>query len=191
MSQSAAEVTELLRAWADGDSGALNQLVPVVYESLRSVARARLRRERPDHTIDTTALVHETYLKLVDIHTIRFRDRTHFLSMVSRVMRRVLVDYARVRNAAKRGSGVNAEALEEALLVPEPYATNVLELHEALERLEKIDERQARIIEHRFFGGLALEEIAQAMGVSLSTVKSDLRFARAWLVRELSCDPAA
>jgi RNA polymerase sigma factor (TIGR02999 family) len=177
-------VAEILQAWSAGAPDALDRLVPIVYESLCSLARARLRRERADHTLDTIALVHEAYIKLTELHTPGFRDRSHFLSMVSCVMRRILVDYARTRNAAKRGGGVSNAALEEALLVPEVRA-DVMDIQEALERLEEVDERKARIIEQRYFSGFTLEDIALRQGISLSTVKYELRFARAWLGREL------
>ena len=143
-----------------------------------------MRRERADHTLDAIALVHEAYIKLTELHTPGFRDRSHFLSMVSCVMRRILVDYARTRNAAKRGGGVSNAALEEALLVPEVRA-DVMDIQEALERLEEVDERKARIIEQRYFSGFTLEDIALRQGISLSTVKYELRFARASLGREL------
>lgn len=184
------EITSFLRQWSDGDPAGLDRLVPLVYEQLRLIAHERLRDERPGHTLNTTALVHEAYLRLVDVRETGFRDRAHFLAMASRVMRRVLVDYARSRNAAKRGTGVVPAPLEEALLVPEAVMGVVEELDEALQRLEAVDERAARIIEHRYFGGLTLQETAEVLGVSLSTVKGDLRFARAWLARELGDEVA-
>ena len=191
MSSATSEVTTFLRQWSDGDPTALDRLVPVVYEQLRLLAHERLRDERSGHTLNTTALVHEAYLKLIDVRAVRFRDRAHFLAMASRVMRRVLVDYARARNALKRGTGAVAAPLEEALLVPESVMGVVEDLDEALQRLEAVDERAARIVEHRYFGGLTLEETGEVLGVSLSTVKADLRFARAWLARELGDDAAA
>ncbi len=191
MDPSPSEITAFLRQWSDGDRTALDRLVPVVYDQLRHLAHERLRDERPGHTLNTTALVHEAYVRLVEVRQLRFRDRAHFLAMASRVMRRVLVDYARSRNALKRGTGAVPAPLEEALLVPDSVADIVEELDEALERLEAVDERAARIVEHRYFGGLTLEETGEALGVSVSTVKGDLRFARAWLARELGDDVAA
>jgi RNA polymerase sigma factor (TIGR02999 family) len=185
------EVAEILQAWSAGAPEALDHLVPVVYESLCSLARAQLRRERTDHMLDAIALVHEAYIKLTELHTPCFRDRSHFLSMVSCVMRRILVDYARVRNAAKRGGGVSDTALEEALHVPAERAENVVDIREALERLEAVDARKARIVEQRYFSGFTLEDIALHQGISLSTVKYELRFARAWLGRSLREAPAA
>lgn len=191
MGSTTSEITAFLRQWSDGDRTALDRLVPVVYDQLRLLAHERLRDERPGHTLNTTALVHEAYVRLVDVREVRFRDRAHFLAMASRVMRRVLVDYARSRNALKRGTGVVPAPLEEALLVPDAVAGVVEELDDALERLEAEDERAARAVEHRYFGGLTLEETAEVLGVSVSTVKGDLRFARAWLARELGDETAA
>ena len=191
MSSATSEITAFLRQWSDGDRTALDRLVPVVYDQLRRLAHDRLRDERPGHTLNTTALVHEAYIRLVDVREVRFRDRAHFLAMAARVMRRVLVDYARSRNALKRGTGVVPAPLEEALLVPDAVVGVVEELDDALERLEVEDERAARTVEHRYFGGLTLEETAEVLAVSVSTVKGDLRFARAWLARELGDEAAA
>ena len=179
-------VIQLLQEWSGGDSDALGRLVSLVYESLRTLATARLRNERADHALDTTALVHETYLRLADLRSARFRDRAHFLAMAACLMRRILVDYARTRNATKRGAGFGSVSLDEALHVSDEYAENILDLHRALDRLREINTRQARIIELRYFGGLALEEVADALDVSLSTVKNELRFARAWLAHQLA-----
>ncbi len=191
MSSAGDEITTLLQQWSDGDRAALDRLVPAVYEQLRQLAHDRLRDERPGHTLDSTALVHEAYLRLVDLRAARFRDRAHFLAMASRVMRRVLVDYARARRARKRGTGAVPVPLEEAQLVPEPVLGMVEDLDEALQRLEAVDERAARIVEHRYFGGLTLEETGEVLGVSLSTVKADLRFARAWLAQALGDEAVA
>jgi len=173
----------LLREWSDGDPDALNRLVPLMYEELRRLAHHRLRREHG--TLNTTALVHDAYLKLIDVRQARFRDRGHFLSMASRVMRRLLVDQARARCAAKRGSGEPRVEFDEGLLVSEPQAEALADLDEALTRLEAIDPRQGEIVEQRYFGGLTLEETAEALGVSLATVKRELRFAHAWLAADL------
>jgi RNA polymerase sigma factor (TIGR02999 family) len=182
---SSGEVTGLLRAWGDGDRGAFDRLVPLVYAHLRDLAHLRLLGEPAGASVNTTALVHEAYMRLVGIHSTRFRDRAHFLAMASRAMRRILVDHARARMAAKRGDGAVAVDLREDRLVDEGRTAAVTELDAALVRLETLDERQARILEQRYFGGLSLEETAEATGVSLATVKRELRFARAWLAAEL------
>jgi RNA polymerase sigma factor (TIGR02999 family) len=178
------DVTELLLAWGDGDRGALDELVPLVYAELRRMARGRLRGERRDHTLTTTALVHEAYLRLVDIQRIEWRDRGHFLATTSRMMRRILIDYANRRNAKKRGG--EREEFDEDALMTEAVAEDYLWLDEAIDRLAESCPRHGQIIEHRYFGGLSLEETAEALQVSLATVKRDLQFARAWLARELS-----
>lgn len=182
------DVTTLLQDWAGGDREALDRLIPLVYEELRRLARQRLRQERPDHTLVTTALVHEAYLRLVDIERVGFQSRAHFLAMASQAMRRVLVDHARRRDAAKRGGGVRPLPLEDALQLADEDAARFLELDDALSRLESVDERQARILEQHYFGGLSIEEIGEAMNLSRSTVKRDLRFGRAWLATELGED---
>lgn len=182
----AGEVTGLLRAWGDGDRDALDRLVPIVYAHLREVAHRRLLGEPGFVSVNTTALVHEAYIRLVGIRAARFRDRAHFLAMASRAMRRILVDHARARSAAKRGGGAVAVDLRDDLRAGDGQSAAVTELDAALERLETVDERQARILEQRYFGGLTLEETAEATGLSLATVKRELRFARAWLAAELS-----
>lgn len=186
MPATTADVTQLLQRWSEGDRDALDQLVPLVYEHLRRVAHHRLRHEDTSPSLDTTALVHEAYFKLVDLRRARFRDRAHFLAMASRLMRRLLIDHARARRAARRGGGAGAVELTEALSVSDSQADALTELDDALKRLEQVDARQSAILEQRFFGGLSLEETAEAVGVSLATVKRDLRFARAWLAAELS-----
>jgi RNA polymerase sigma factor (TIGR02999 family) len=163
----------------------------LVYEQLRRLAHQRLRREGPEQPLNTTALVHDAYLKLVDIRHARFRDRAHFLAMASRVMRRLLVDQARARRAVKRGSGAADMELAEALWVAEPPNGALPDLDEALQRLEGTDPRQCRIVEQRYFGGMTLEETAEALGVSLATVKRELRFAHAWLAVELRAGGSA
>ena len=189
---SSPDVTRLLRQWCEGDPEALNQLVPLMYAELRRLAHQRLRREPADRSLNTTGLVHEAYMKLIDLRQARFRDRSHFLSMASRVMRRLLVDQARARRAAKRGGGAAKVELDEELWVSEPQADALAELDDALQRLEALDPRQGQIVEQRYFGGLSLEETAAALGVSLATVKRELRFAHAWLASELnSGNPAS
>ena len=182
---SSSDVTRLLREWSQGNREALNQLVPLMYDELRQIAHQRLRREPANRSLNTIGLVHDAYLKLVDVRHAQFRDRAHFLAMASRVMRRLLVDQARARRAAKRGGGADAAELDEALYVSESQAEALAELDEALKRLEAVDPRQGQIVEQRYFGGLSLEETAEALGVPLTTVKRELRFAHAWLAAEL------
>ncbi len=179
------EITDLLRRWGQGDKQAINQLVPALYDEIHSVAHQRLRRERVERSLNTTGLVHEAYLRLVESAAITFDDQDHFLAVASRVMRNVLVDHARARTAVKRGGDAELAELDDETWVNGVDLDKVTELDEALSRLEQLDERQARMIEQRYFGGLSLEEIAQAMHVSLATVKRDLRYARAWLATEL------
>jgi RNA polymerase sigma factor (TIGR02999 family) len=180
-----ADVTELLREWSEGDGGALDRLVPMVYEHLHRMAHQRLRGEVPNHSLNTTALVHEAYLKLVDLRRARFKDRAHFLAIASRIMRRVLVDNARSRRALKRGGGARPIELDENIRISDDTSELVGALDEALQRLEAVDPRQSQILEQRYFGGLSLEETAEAVGISLATVKRELRFARAWLAADM------
>jgi len=168
-----------------GEKKNLDQLVPVVYEQLRTLAHQRLRRAVNERSLNTTGLVHEAYIRLIDSGTAQFNDIGHFLAFASRVMRNVLVDNARKRTAAKRGGGAALGELHEETWITEVDSDRVTELDEALTRLEQLDERQARMVEQRYFGGLTLEEIAATMDVSLATVKRDLRSARAWLAAEL------
>ncbi len=182
-------VTQLLLHWGDGDEQALGRLLPLVYEQLKQLAHARLAGERADHTLNTTALVHEAYLKLVDINQVQWQDRTHFLAMASRQMRRILVDYARERKAAKRGGVQYKVKLDEERLLPEAQIEIVLELDDTLKRLEELNPRRSQAVEHRYFGGMTVEETAAALGVSRATAERDLKFARAWLARDLGRDP--
>ena len=182
-----ADITLLLRRWEEGDAGALDQLMPLMYERLRQLARQR-RRSEPDASLNTTALVHEAYLKLADSPGVRVQNRGHFLGLASRVMRHLLVDHARTRRAAKRGQGIASVQLEEATWISDDAVEPVIELDEALQRLAALDERRSRILEQRYFGGLSLEEVAEALDVSLATVKRELRAARAWLAVELTRD---
>lgn len=179
------DVTQLLQRWSDGERAALDELIPLVYERLRRIAHDRLRHEPSGLSLNTTALVHDAYLKLVDVRRARFRDRAHFLAMASRVMRRLLVDHARARRTAKRGGGIAAAELTDTLDISDDRAEAITGLDEALVRLAAIDPRRCEILEQRYFGGLSLEETAEVLGVSLATVKRDLRFARAWLAAEL------
>jgi RNA polymerase sigma factor (TIGR02999 family) len=173
---------------ATGEKKNLDQLVPVVYDQLRTLAHQRLRRAVNERSLNTTGLVHEAYIRLIDSGAAQFNDVGHFLAFASRVMRSVLVDNARKRTAAKRGGGAALGELHEETWITEVDGDRVTDLDEALTRLEQLDERQARMVEQRYFGGLTLEEIAATMDVSLATVKRDLRSARAWLAAELNAE---
>lgn len=185
MAQPAAgAVTRLLQSWSDGDTAALDQLVPLVEAELRRVARAYMKRERRDHTLQPTALVNEVFLRLADAPNLRWQDRAHFVGIAARLMRRVLVDHARSRGYRKRGGGAPLLSLDEALMAPEP-ALDVIELDRALEAFSIVDARKARVVELRFFGGLSMEETADVLHVSVETVRRDWRLAKLWLLREL------
>jgi RNA polymerase sigma factor (TIGR02999 family) len=177
-------VTELLVRWKAGDQGALEELVPLVYKELRDIARHHLRRERPGHTLQSAALVHEAYLRLVDQRPFDTENRAHFLAVASRLMRQILVDYARTHGAAKRGADRTVE-LDTSVVLPQVRSADVVALDDALNGLTKLDEQQSRIVEMRFFGGLATEEIAEVLGISASTVKRDWNVAKAWLTRQM------
>lgn len=179
-----ADVTALLLAWNQGDEAARNRLIEVVYRELRRVARNHLRRERGDHSLTPTALVHETYVKLVDLQRIQWQNRAHFFAMSARLMRRILVDHARARTAAKRGGGQTV-AIDTADIGITPVSIEVLALDAVLEKLAAVDERQSRLVELRFFAGLTVEETAAVLDVAPITVKRDWAYARAWLFREL------
>ena len=180
------QISALLQRWSSGDSQALDELVPIVYERLRELAHQRLRIAPQERSLDTTGLVHEVYLKLVESPGISVADRNHFLAIASRVMRSVLVDHARARTALKRGGGLSAVELREETWIDRVDLDAVNDLDEALKRLEQRDARQSQIVEQRYFGGLSLEETAAVMNLSLATVKRELRLARAWLARELT-----
>ena len=164
----------------------MDEFFPVVYEELRRIAHRELRHERTDHTLGTTALVHEAYLKLARLDRIRWQSRAHFLAVAAQAMRRVLVDYAVARRAQKRGGGHAPESLDDAVAMAEARGDELLALDDALRQLQALDERHARIVECRFFGGMSIEETAEALGVSPATVKREWTLARAWLNRELS-----
>ncbi len=185
---SSPDVTALLGDWSRGNRTALSQLLPLVYTELRRVAARQLRTERPDHTLQPTALVHEAYLRLVDQRQVDWRNRAHFFGVAAQVMRRILVDHARRHSANKRGQGVRCVSLDEAQDVAAPNEIPVLALDHALDRLAKVDAELTRIVELRAFGGLTIEEAAHVLGVSPSTAKRDWRTAKAWLNRELSPD---
>jgi RNA polymerase sigma-70 factor, ECF subfamily len=178
-------VTDLLHAARNGDRGAMDELFPVVYDVLRRMAHRKLAGERTGHTLSTTGLVHEAYLKLVRLDRIQWQGRAHFLAIAAQSMRNILVDYALRRKALKRGGGREEASPSGFLSLAEAPAKDVLSLHEALERLEALDARQARVVECRFFAGMDVEETAEALGVSPASVKRDWAVARAWLNREL------
>jgi len=180
------EVTQLLKAWGAGDEQALEKLTPLVYEQLHRVAQRYMAGQRPDHTLQTTALVNEVYLRLVDCEQVRWHDRAHFFAVSAQLMRRILVDFARSRGYQKRGAGIAHMSLDEAPSVCSEPDPNLLALDEALKALGAIDERKSRVVELRFFGGLSVEETAEVLGVSTDTVLREWRLARAWLLRELS-----
>lgn len=177
-------VSELLVRWKTGDQEALAALIPLVYKELREIARYHLQRERPGHTLQSAALVHEAYLRLVDQRPFETKDRAHFLAVASRLMRQILVDYARSHGAAKRGADLRVE-LDASLVLPQVRNTDVIALDDALTGLTKLDEQQARIVELRFFGGLSIEEVAEVLDISASTVKREWNVAKAWLTREM------
>ena len=183
------DITRLLHRWTAGDADARDELVPLVYDRLRQLARQRRRYTAGDHSLDTTALVHEAYIKLVQVRRVDLRDRAHFLALASRVMRNLLVDHARARNAAKRGGKIVPMPLDETLVMSGEQLDLISDLDAALERLERLNPRQSTLLEQFYFGGLTTEEAAQATGVAVATVKRDLRSARAWLALELRGDP--
>ena len=184
------DVTALLVDWSRGDARALDRLLPLVYDELRRVAARQLRRERADHTLQPTALVHEAYVKLVDQRRVDWRNRAHFYGVASQVMRRLLVDHARRHTASKRGSGYDCVEIDEALNVRAPDQISVLLLNDLIGRLQKLDRRLARLVEVRTFGGCTLEEAAAVIQVSESTAKREWRAAKAWLIRELRLERA-
>jgi RNA polymerase sigma factor (TIGR02999 family) len=183
MTDDDADLTALLLAWSDGHEEARNRLIDAVYAELRRVASRHLRGERDDHSLSPTALVHETYLRLIDQHRVRWQNRAHFFGLAARLMRRILVDHARSRGAAKRGS--DRTVVLDMDVEAAPLDVDVLALDAALDRLATIDARQGRLVELRFFAGLTVDETAQALDVAPITVKRDWAYARAWLYREL------
>jgi RNA polymerase sigma factor (TIGR02999 family) len=177
-------VGELLAKWRTGDQEALQALVPLVYKDLRAMAHGYLKRERPGHTLQTTALVHEAYLRLVGQRPFEAENRKHFVAVAARLMRQILVDYARTRGAAKRGANRIVE-LDTAMALPETPNTNVVAVDDALKLLAQVDEQQSKLVELRFFGGLTTEEAAEVLGISRSTAKRDWNVAKAWLSRQM------
>lgn len=179
------EVTELLVAWRNGDRTALDKMMPLVYEELRRLAHLYMGRERADHTLQTTALVNEAYLRLIDQRRVEWQNRAHFIAIAARLMREILVEHARGRQAAKRGGGQFVLSLSEVDRIIPRGAVNLIALDEALRRLEAVDPQKSRVVELRYFGGLTIEEAAEALGISAATIKRDWTMARAWLRREI------
>jgi RNA polymerase sigma-70 factor, ECF subfamily len=180
------EVSQLLRAWSDGDSAAFDKLMPLVYDELRQMAKRYMDRQPAGHTLQTTALIHEAYLRLVDQSEVHWQNRAHFFGVAAKAMRHILVDYARTRQAAKRGGAVQQVALDEAATVSVEQAAELAALDDALESLAAFDRRKSQVVELRYFGGLTVEETAEVLHVSPETVARDWRLARTWLLRELS-----
>lgn len=186
MAPASHNVTQMLRDWGNGDSEALNKLVPIVYDELRRQAARYLRRERRDHTLQTTALINETFLRLIDQQGVRWQNRAHFFGIAASLMRRILVDHARKGQAMKRGGSAVRLPLREAVLATSGPDMNLVALDEALTKLAAIDERKSRIVELKYFSGLSTEETAEVLRVSPATVRHDWSLAKAWLRREIS-----
>jgi RNA polymerase sigma factor (TIGR02999 family) len=178
-------VTGLLQAWSSGDEAALEGLIPLIYEELHRIARRYLNRERPGHTLQTTALINEAYLRFADARRIPWQNRTHFFAIAAQMMRRILVDHARSRQNLKRGGAVRHVSLDEALTVCRERSAELVKLNDALTALSAADPRKGQVVELRFFGGLNIEEIALVLKVSPDTVMRDWKFAKVWLLREL------
>ena len=189
--EAAPDVTQLLVNWSRGDQAALDQLMPLVYGELRRLAAAYLRRERSNHTLQSTALVHEAFLRMVNQQDVQWKNRAHFYGIAAQMIRRILVDYARSQHAEKRGAGAVKLELDEAMAVAQTNSeVDLLSLSDSLDRLAQLDERQSRVVELRFFAGLTLEETAEVMQMSLATAKRDWVSAKAWLSREIRRQPA-
>ena len=187
MDAAAGEVTQLLLELKRGNKEAEGRLIPMVYKELRRIAGTHLRRESANHSLQPTSLVHEAYLRLIEVKEIDWQSRSHFFAVSATIMRRILVDHARASHARKRGNGWDAISLNEAILPAPERAPEILDLDEALNKLATLDERQARIVEMRFFAGMSEEEAGEALGISARTVKRDWRIAKAWLFKELNC----
>jgi RNA polymerase sigma factor (TIGR02999 family) len=179
------DISALLRAWSDGDQSALDRLTPIVYDELHRLARRYMRRERPGHSLQTTALVNEAYMRLVDYERMHWQDRAHFFAVSAQLMRRILVEHAR-RHNLKRGGGLQHLSLDEVAIVGGGHDSDLVELDAAMNDLARIDPRKVQVVEMRFFGGLSVEETADVLKVSTITVKRDWRAAKAWLYRELT-----
>ena len=184
------EVTRLLIAWSDGDRAALEQLTPLVYDELRRLAHRHMAREHPGHALQTTALVHEAYMRLVDGTKVRWQNRTHFFAVSAQLMRRILVDFARARRYQKRGGDARQVSFDEALVVSREKAPDLVALDDALTALAAVDPRMSQVVELRFFGGLSVEESAEALKISTDTVTSDWKLAKVWLQRHLGRNKA-
>ncbi len=180
-----ADVTGLLQAWGRGDEEALQKLMPLVYDQLHAAARRYMARERPGHTLQTTALIHETYLRLVDVKRVKWQNRAHFLAMCAQLMRRILVDFARARGYQKHGGAAPHVKLEETAVLTSEPDTDLIALDDALKRLAVLDPRKSKVVELRFFGGLGVKETAEVMKVSADTVMRDWKLAKVWLLRDL------
>ena len=186
MSNPTHEVTTLLMDWNKGQSEALDRLLPLVYDELRRIAGRYLRKERQDHTLQTTALVHEAYIRLIDQNQANWQNRAQFFGVAAQMMRRILVDHARGHTADKRGGGIAKLSLDEAIEIAEQREVDLIALDDALNTLAQLDEQQCRVVELRFFGGLTVEEVAEVMKLSPATIKREWSMAKAWLHRELS-----
>ncbi len=184
--QSPQEITQLLHAWRGGDRSALDELMPLVYDELRRLAHHYMRREKPGHVLQTTALVNEVYLQLIDTSRVNWQDRAHFFAISAGLMRQILIHFARSRDAQKRGAGIAQVTLGEAAGLPSEPEADLVKLDDALTGLEKIDPRKAKIVELRFFGGMGLKETAEVMKVSVETVSRDWRLAKTWIYREMT-----
>jgi len=180
-----AQITKLLIDWRGGDQSALEQLIPLVHEELRRLARRHMAHERVGHTLQATALVNEAFVRLIDVRQVKWQDRAHFFAMSSRLMRRILVDFARSKGYQKRGGGAQKVSFDEALFVAREPGQDLVALDDALTALAAFDGRKAQVVEMRFFGGLSVEETAEALNVSVDTVMRDWKLAKAWLLREL------
>jgi len=180
------DVTQLLKAWGDGDDAALTQLTPLVYDELHRMAQRCMAREQSGHTLQTSALVNEAYLRLVDVQQVSWQNRAHFFAISARMMRRILTDFARSRHYQKRGGDVRHVTFDEGLAVPHQPDANIVAIDEALHRLALLDARKAQVVELRFFGGLSVEETAEVIKISPETVMRDWKFAKIWLRRDLS-----
>jgi RNA polymerase sigma-70 factor (ECF subfamily) len=183
--QGTGDVTRLLREWSSGDQGALERLLPTVYDELRRIASSQFKRERGDHTLQPTALIHEAYLRLVQQNAPDLKSRTHFFGIASRLMRQILVDYARSHQAQRRGGDQQKLQLDDPIVFSRDKAVELVAIGDALDRLAELDARKCQVIEMRAFAGMSVEETAQALGVSIPTVKRDMRIAKAWLLNEL------
>jgi RNA polymerase sigma-70 factor (ECF subfamily) len=188
MEEGPGDISRLLERWSGGDRAAFEELIPVVYDELRRLASHYLQTEREGHTLQSTALVHEAYVRLVHARNLHWQGRAHFFAVAAQSMRRILVDHARQRQAGKRGSGARKAPFEEALTVPVQQGLDVAALDESLDHLAAFDPRKSRVVELRFFGGLSTEEISEVLGISAAAVRNDWVVAKAWLYRDLECE---